>query len=128
MNNGTKNRECVPLRHVQYALPPESLWRKSILAAATVRAAASTFCKRQKNKNLQKQRELFVRPEVSEKNTLKIECIDCEVIVILRRVSAYRCLKSQHLSDQSQRPFPAALPRMPLRKMPANRQFWRDCA
>ena len=44
----------VPLRHVQYALPPESLWRKSILAAVTVSAAAPTFCKRPINKNLQK--------------------------------------------------------------------------
>ena len=50
-----------------------------------------------------------MHPEVSEKNTLKIERIDSEVIVILCRVSAYRCLKSiksgsRHVRSEATKP------------------------
>ena len=47
---------------------------------------------------------------MSEKNTLKIERIDSEVIVILCRVSAYRCLKSinksglRHVRSEATKP------------------------
>ena len=51
-----------------------------------------------------------MHPEVSEKNTLKIERIDSEVIVILCRVSAYRCLRSinksglRHVRSEATKP------------------------
>lgn len=47
---------------------------------------------------------------MSEKNTLKIERIDSEVIVILCRVSAYRCLRSinksglRHVRSEATKP------------------------
>ena len=54
-----------------------------------------------------------MHPEVSEKNTLKIERIDSEVIVILCRVSAYRCLKS--INKSSLRPVRSEATKPPLR-------------
>ena len=53
-----------------------------------------------------------MHPEVSEKNTLKIERIDSEVIVILCRVSAYRCLKS--INKSSLRPVRSEATKPPL--------------
>ena len=54
-----------------------------------------------------------MHPEVSEKNTLKIERIDCEMIVILCRVSAYRCLKS--INKSGLRPVRSEATKPPLR-------------